>query len=165
MHNEIRLPLNRPAPIVAYLAATRALNDTVTVDAASFHVPVVSAAQWVSNANFTTLRNEYFGADWYAQVSFTIPDVVGGTGVTSLVQQQTTESLLREAVKRFFPGASFSSDMRTDPEEGWQRTVLTARTGVNDLDQRMALEDQLYAAIVQDRLLTDALREVTIIFE
>jgi hypothetical protein len=77
----------------------------------------------------------------------------------------TNELLLTRAAQRVFPQATFASAVETDPEEPWRRLVLYVRTGIDDLDVRMGLEEKFYADVVQHESLTAALRDITVMFE
>ena len=71
---------------------------------------------------------------------------------------------LVNAVLKVFSGASIKMEVRTDPDEGWSRTVLFVRTGIHDFDLRMDAEDQFYALVDLDENLRDALHSTVISF-
>jgi hypothetical protein len=75
------------------------------------------------------------------------------------------EHLLRVALCRIFEGATIGSKAHVDPEEGWSRRMLVVHTGIADLESRMAVEDRFYAFVAEHQPLTDALREITVVFE
>jgi hypothetical protein len=75
------------------------------------------------------------------------------------------EHLLRVALCKVFEGVMIGSKVHVDPEEGWTRRMLVVHTNIADLDGRMALEDRFYAFVADHQSLTDALREITVVFE
>jgi hypothetical protein len=77
----------------------------------------------------------------------------------------SNQAMLEAAALRAFPLAKFAMFEEADPEEGWKRDVLYVRTGIDDVDARMALEDQFYADITGHETTTAALRAVTVVFE
>ena len=96
--------------------------------------------------------------------------------LTSDIQRQATANLpagtswdssvsaLSNAARRIFDHVSISLNTHKDPDEGWQRNVLTIVTGIQDIDQRMDAEDRFYAAVDADLALRDALRFTVVVF-
>lgn len=73
--------------------------------------------------------------------------------------------LLRSVLLKVFPSAQFSSESKTDPDEGWTRRVLTVQTGLEDIRARIAFENTFYELVAQDAKLAEALRAVTVLFD
>lgn len=108
------------------------------------------------------------------QVEFDLTATSGLLSLTSYVAETpmhvaarvpSNQAMLAAAALRTFPLAKFAMLEEADPEEGWKRNVLYVRTGIDDVDARMKLEDQFYADITGHETTTAALRAVTVVFE
>jgi hypothetical protein len=90
---------------------------------------------------------------------------VAETSMHIAARVPSNQAMLEAAALRAFPLAKFAMLEEADPEEEWKRNVLYVRTGIDDVDARMALEDQFYADITGHETTTAALRAVTVVFE
>lgn len=72
--------------------------------------------------------------------------------------------LLTRAIREFFPKAALSFGMVTDPEEHWRKLVVSVATTLDDLEKRMAAEDELYSHIDGNNKLGEAMGHVVISF-
>jgi hypothetical protein len=55
-----------------------------------------------------------------------------------------------------------SLHIHTDPEEGWERLVLTIFSSISDLDELTQREDALFNRLAQDDALSDGLEHVVL---
>jgi len=133
-----------------YIQAPFTGNDVLLNDLWERSVAAVNSAHW-------DWHNVVLGAP--TRIDETPAKIVTVQGVSN------SETLLIGALRRAFPNATFATSQEIDPEEGWTRPYLRVRTGIDDIDTRMALEERFYADTQRHESLTAALRAITVIFE
>jgi hypothetical protein len=67
-------------------------------------------------------------------------------------------------IRRCFPEAELSLKVVTDPEEGWNKLVISVITKEDDLDRRVVLEDKFYSRVDDDVRLGETMRYVVVSF-
>jgi hypothetical protein len=72
---------------------------------------------------------------------------------------------LSAAVAKIFTGAKIAESKYLDPDDGWETPTITVHTGLDDVDERLAREDEFYSAVSKDPTLAAALRKIGVIFE
>jgi hypothetical protein len=65
-------------------------------------------------------------------------------------------------IRDIYGNIRISLHIHTDPEEGWERLVLTIFSGINDPDELTQREDALFNRLAQDDALNDGLEYVVL---
>jgi hypothetical protein len=65
-------------------------------------------------------------------------------------------------IRDMYGNVKISLHIHTDPEEGWERLVLTIFSSISDLDELTQREDALFNRLVQDDTLSDWLEHVVL---
>ena len=84
---------------------------------------------------------------------------------TSIYGTDANAAALVQALNQVFTNYSLKSERYVDPEEGWRKTVLLVQTGIDDLDKRLALEDQFYSIVDSKIQLRNALQQIIVSFQ
>lgn len=108
-----------------------------------------------TEAFFTTFRVKY-ARPW---------ESIGHAVPSDSIADSSHRAMLEAAALRAFPRATFEKSDETDPDEGWTRPVLFVRTGIENIEDRMAQEEAFYADITTHETTTEALKAITVVFE
>jgi hypothetical protein len=65
-------------------------------------------------------------------------------------------------IRDIYGNVRISLHIHTDPEEGWERLVLTIFSGINGPDELTQREDALFNRLAQDDALSDGLEHVVL---
>jgi hypothetical protein len=65
-------------------------------------------------------------------------------------------------IRDMYGNVKISLHTHIDPEEGWERLVLTIFSGINDPDELTQREDALFNRLAQDDALSDGLEYVVL---